>query len=125
MAMRILWPNIAADYIPVARDAVGQGFETDFYSSAAEVTDEQWANADAIVGQCPQSYKEVSDGLGLSRDSISLERAGRALTLCDAHREAAALVSELQRRFPEATLTNRVSLPVIAAIGATRRAELR
>ena len=56
MAMRILWPNISPDYVPVARDAVGQDFETDFCSSAADVMDEQWANADAIVGQCPPQY---------------------------------------------------------------------
>ena len=53
MAMRILWPNLPAEFVPVARDAVGSGFETDFCANATEVTDEQWANADAIVGSCP------------------------------------------------------------------------
>jgi len=37
-AMRILWPNLPAELIPVARDAVGLGFETDFCTSPAEVT---------------------------------------------------------------------------------------
>ena len=47
MAMRILWPNLPAEFHQIARDAVGSGFETDFCASAAEVSDEQWANADA------------------------------------------------------------------------------
>jgi hypothetical protein len=50
MAMRILWPNLPAELHQIARDAIGSGFETDFCASAAEVSDEQWANADAIVG---------------------------------------------------------------------------
>src|SRR5271165_5893548 len=56
MAMRILWPNLPAEYRPIALEAVGPGFETDFCASAAEVSDEQWASADAIVGSCPPQY---------------------------------------------------------------------
>jgi hypothetical protein len=56
MAMRILWPNLPAEFQQIARDAVGSGFETEFYASAADVSDEQWANADAIVGSCPPQY---------------------------------------------------------------------
>ena len=50
MAMRILWPNLPAEFVPVVRDAVGPGFETEFCAAFPDVTDEQWANADAIVG---------------------------------------------------------------------------
>jgi len=56
MAMRILWPNLPDQFVPVARDAIGAGFETDFCANATEVTDEQWANADAVVGSCPAQY---------------------------------------------------------------------
>ena len=67
--------------------------------------------------------KEIADGLGSSRDNISLERAGRVLALCEADKESAALVSELEQRYPESTLTKRVSVPVIAAVGAVGRRE--
>jgi hypothetical protein len=56
MAMRILWPNLPAEFQQIARDAVGPGFETEFCPSAADVSDEQWANGDAIVGSCPPQY---------------------------------------------------------------------
>ena len=104
------------------RRGVQMAQQAGFGEVAAQLSIED-AEAHAIVGQCAQADKEVADGLGLSRDNISLERAGRALALCDAQREAATLVSELQRRFPEATVTNRVSSPVIAAVGAVRRSE--
>jgi len=53
MTMRILWPNMPTDYRQVAREAIGDGFEAEFCGGADEVTDEQWANADAVVGQSP------------------------------------------------------------------------
>jgi tetratricopeptide (TPR) repeat protein len=111
--------SIAHEYF---RRGVQMAQQGGFSEVAAQLSIED-AEAHAIAGQCALSYKEISDGLGLSRDNISLERASRALTLCDAQREAATLVSELQRRYPDATLTNRVSLPVIAAVGAIRRSE--
>src|ERR1700687_4083816 len=48
MAMRILWPNLPAQFVPIASEAVGPGFETEFHAKFEDVTDEQWANADAI-----------------------------------------------------------------------------
>lgn len=53
MTMRILWPNIPAEFQPIARAAIGEGFIAEFCATADEVTDEQWANADAIVGPAP------------------------------------------------------------------------
>ena len=49
MAMRILWPNLPAQLVPVATEAVGPGFETQFREKFEDVTDEQWANADAVA----------------------------------------------------------------------------
>ena len=66
MAMRILWPNLPAEFHQIARDAVGPGFETDFRASAAEVSDEQWANADAIVGSCPRNTSASCASAGSS-----------------------------------------------------------
>src|SRR5215510_827093 len=56
MAMRILWPNLPARLVPVATEAVGSGFELQFHEKFEDVSDEQWAKADAIVGGCPPPY---------------------------------------------------------------------
>src|SRR6201995_2242144 len=80
---RILWPNIAADYQQVARDAVGPGFQTDFCTNAADVTDEQWANADALVGSCPPQYIDklrkcrIFVKFGVGYDDVDIERFGK------------------------------------------------
>jgi hypothetical protein len=94
----------------------------DFREVAAQLTMED-AEAHAIVGQCAEARREVPPGLELSRDNVTLERASRALALCGRVSEAAALTSELQRRFPEAALTMRVSVPVTAAALAIRRGD--
>jgi hypothetical protein len=56
MAMRILWPNLPARLVPVATEAVGSGFELQFHEKFEDVSDEQWATADAVVGGCPPPY---------------------------------------------------------------------
>ena len=104
------------------RRGVQLALQGSFKEVAAQLSTED-AEAHAIVGQCAQSSKEVSEALLVSRDNLTLERAARALTLCAAPREAAALVVELQRTYPDATLVNRVSLPVIGAAGAIQRGE--
>jgi phosphoglycerate dehydrogenase-like enzyme len=83
MTMHILWPNLPAEYRQIARDAVGAGFETEFCASAAEVTDEQWANADAVVGQCPPQYIDklrncrIFVKYGVGYDDVDIERFGK------------------------------------------------
>jgi tetratricopeptide (TPR) repeat protein len=104
------------------RQGVQLASQAGFKEVAAQLSIED-AEAHAIVGQCADTVKEVSAGLELNRDNFSLERASRTLALCDATRDAAALTAELERRYPEATTTNRVSLPVTAAVGAIRRHE--
>ncbi|MEQ1757693.1 MAG: protein kinase [Vicinamibacterales bacterium] len=81
------------------------------------------AEAHAVVGQCAQARSETTTGLGLARDNFTLERAARALALCGAGDDALRLRSELQRRFPEATLTMRVDVPIIEALVAMERGE--
>lgn len=53
MTMRIVWTNLPPEFQPVAREAVGDGVETLFFSQASDVTDEAWATADAVVGSVP------------------------------------------------------------------------
>ena len=81
------------------------------------------AETHAIVGQCGEARRETSAALDLGRDNFTLERASRALALCDAAGEASSLSVELANRFPDATLTTRVQLPVTAAALAIRRGE--
>jgi tetratricopeptide (TPR) repeat protein len=83
----------------------------------------QWAIEDAethaIAGECAEVPRMVAEGLSLSRDNFSLERASRALALCGGD-GSRALLDELGRRYPDATLTARIHRPVIAAISALR-----
>jgi hypothetical protein len=79
----------------------------------------QWSAGDAethaLVGQCAETRGETAAALALSRDNFTLERSGRALALCGARAEVSKLSGELVDRFPEATLTHRVQVPVMAA----------
>jgi serine/threonine protein kinase/tetratricopeptide (TPR) repeat protein len=97
-------------------------------ASAGQATElaAQWTTEDAevhaVAGDCDAARGEATAALAMSRDNFTLERAGRTLALCgDA--AAARLTEELRTRFPEATLTLRLHLPVIAAAAALRRGE--
>jgi tetratricopeptide (TPR) repeat protein len=78
----------------------------------------QWIVEDgelhAIAGRCDEAGHEIATAIELNRDNFTLERAARAHALCN-HAEASLLANELSARFPSATLTNRIQLPVIAA----------
>jgi tetratricopeptide (TPR) repeat protein len=79
----------------------------------------QWSAADAevhaAVGQCADARADADAAISQSRDNFTLERAGRALALCGAAAAASTLSTELADRFPHATLTRRIQVPVIAA----------
>jgi hypothetical protein len=83
MTMRILWPNIPPEFEQIARDTVGPGFATDFCARFSDVTDEQWANADAVVGACPPQYIDklrkcrIFAKLGVGYDDVDIERFGK------------------------------------------------
>jgi phosphoglycerate dehydrogenase-like enzyme len=83
MAMRILWPNLVPALIPAAKEAVGAGFEMDFHEKFEDVPDEQWANADAIVGGCPAKYIDklrncrIFVKYGVGYDDVDIERFGK------------------------------------------------
>jgi serine/threonine protein kinase/Tfp pilus assembly protein PilF len=96
------------------RRGIQMSRQSEFLEVAAQLSMED-AETHAVVGQCETAREEVSAALELSRDHITLEHASRALALCGARSETMALTSEIAQRFPEATLTERVSLPVTAA----------
>ena len=57
---RILWPVMRwPDDRQIERDAVGEGISAEFVAGFDEVTDEQWANADALVSyvDIPAEYR--------------------------------------------------------------------
>jgi hypothetical protein len=87
----------------------------------------QWTMEDAefhaLAGQCEETLKEVTAAFELRRDNFTLERGGRVLALCGFAGRAASLSAELADRFPTATLTGRVQMPVIAAALALQRGD--
>jgi eukaryotic-like serine/threonine-protein kinase len=93
-----------------------------FTEVAAQLTVED-AETHALMGECGVAREEIASGLELSRDNATLERASRALALCGAAAQATALTAEVAKRFPEATLTMRMTLPITAAIVATSRGQ--
>jgi tetratricopeptide (TPR) repeat protein len=80
----------------------------------------QDAVSHAVVGQCAEARDEALAAVDRSRDNYTLESAGRALAWCGSTAEAANVSRELAQRFPDAILTTRVVLPVIAAATAIR-----
>jgi len=93
-----------------------------FTEVAAQLTAEDAENH-AVVGECTEARTEVGAGLELSRDNATLEHASRALALCGAEQQAAALTAELARRFPEATLIKHMAVPITAAMSALERGQ--
>ena len=53
MALRVLWPNGQGRNNQIELDALGEGVEGEWGGGFANVTDEQWANCDGIVGTQP------------------------------------------------------------------------
>ena len=104
------------------RQGVTMALQGGFKEVAAQLAIED-AEMHAIGGLCADVRAEVAEGLGLSRDNFSLERASRALALCGADDEASALGAELRKRFSEATLTNRLMLPVADAALSLHRGQ--
>ena len=97
-------------YARAIETAVTQGLG----NLAAQWTMED-AELDALAAKCPAARRRVAAGLQLSRDNFTLERASRALALCGDGGSVSSLVAELARRFPEATLTRSVQVPVTRA----------
>jgi eukaryotic-like serine/threonine-protein kinase len=90
----------------------------------------QWmiedAETHALADQCPDARRELAAGLETSRDNFTLERASRVRALCGDGQEVSQLSGELTNRFPNATLTTRIQIPVtMAALALKRRQPAR
>ena len=106
------------------RRAVEAAVARRLHELAAQWTMED-AEAHAIAGGCVQARQEIAAGLELSRDNFTLERAGRALAMCNDVAAASRVSGELTSRFPNATLTARMHLPVMAAALALRQRDFK
>jgi len=104
------------------RRAVQLATHADRAESAAQLNTAD-AEVHAIVGQCAEMREEARAGLALSRDNFTLERAARALALCGDHDAAAALTKEVADRYPHATLTQRIQIPIANAASALHRGD--
>jgi tetratricopeptide (TPR) repeat protein len=104
------------------RRGIQMSLRGNFEEVAAQLMLED-AEMHAVIGQCADARSETPPGLMLSRDNLTLERASRVYALCGEPVEATSLASEVAKRFPEATLTVRVAVPVTAALVAIARGE--
>jgi eukaryotic-like serine/threonine-protein kinase len=104
------------------RRGVQMSMQGNFVEVAAQLTMED-AETHAIVGECSEARTEANAGLDLSRDNSTLERASRIFAVCGNSGEATTLTAELTKRFPEATFTAQMSVPVTAAALAMHRSD--
>ena len=104
------------------RRGVQMSLNGGFTEVAAHLITED-AEMHATVGQCTDALREVPEALRQARDNTTLERAGLVLALCGDRVEALKLSSELAQRFPEATFTIHLSIPVIAAAAALQQGD--
>ncbi|MGE3510165.1 MAG: tetratricopeptide repeat protein, partial [Vicinamibacterales bacterium] len=81
------------------------------------------AEVHAMVQQCDIARQETAEALSLGRDNFALERASRIYAVCNQQSEAMALTRELTTRYPAATLTTRVSVPMTHAAAALHRGD--
>jgi tetratricopeptide (TPR) repeat protein len=109
--------------VRTGHDQFRQGIQLSLHGGFTEVAAHlvlEDAEMHATVGQCAEALKEAEEGIRLARDNTTLERAGKVFALCGAAGEAARLASELEKRFPEATLTIHQAIPVIHAAAALK-----
>jgi tetratricopeptide (TPR) repeat protein len=104
------------------RRGIQMSLQGSFNEVAAQLTMED-AETHAIVGECSEARAELLTGLDVSRDNSTLERASRIFALCGNAGEATTLTSELTKRFPEATFTAQMSVPVTTAALALHRSD--
>jgi tetratricopeptide (TPR) repeat protein len=112
--------------LTAAHEQFHRGVETSLQGHypevAAQLTAED-AEVHALAGQCSEARSEGAAAVGMSRDLTTLERTSRALALCGDAGVLQNLPAELTRRFPEATLTIRLAVPVSWAALALAQGE--
>ncbi len=75
----------------------------------------QQAIRDATFGNCGPVAGFTQQALGFSREQAKLVAAANALATCGQAGPAQSLMDELSKRFPQDTLVNTISIPVMRA----------
>ena len=95
--------------------AIAHASSRDLRDLAAQWSMES-AELHALAGECAPARGRIGEGLQFGRDNFTLERANRALALCGDAGGVARLTSELANRYPDATLTHRLQIPLARAV---------
>jgi eukaryotic-like serine/threonine-protein kinase len=69
----------------------------------------------AVLGDCRLAKASAAQGLAFGRGRLPLGRAALALALCSAPQQAQSVADELNKRFPEDTMSQEVWLPLVRA----------
>jgi serine/threonine protein kinase/tetratricopeptide (TPR) repeat protein len=101
----------AEEFSERAMDLAARG---DTKEVAARFATEQALRA-AALGDCLRARIDAMKGLDLERGRASLPRAALALALCGETHQVKSLVEELNKRYPEDSVTGYIWLPVIRA----------
>jgi serine/threonine protein kinase/predicted Zn-dependent protease len=75
----------------------------------------QQAVRDATFGDCGPVTGIAQQALGFSREQAKVMAAANALAICGQAAPAQTLIDELEKRFPQDTLVNTISIPVMRA----------
>jgi serine/threonine protein kinase/Tfp pilus assembly protein PilF len=75
----------------------------------------QEAIRDATFRQCDKVGSLTTKALALSRDPSNLHQSANALAACNQVVAAQSLIDEMQKKFPQDSLLNAVSIPLIKA----------
>ncbi len=104
------------------RQGIAAAIQANLPEAAASFGAQESVNH-ALLGQCLDARREADDALALSRDNATISAAGRALAWCGLEASATKLSAELLERFPDAVLTTRIAVPVMAAAVAIRKGQ--
>ena len=105
------------------RGVAGGRRATNFHELAAQWTMED-AELHAIAGECDEARREIAAGLELEPRQLHARAREPRLALCGAAAKRRAC-RRAGTRFPSATLTARIQLPVIAAAARAAAARTR
>jgi tetratricopeptide (TPR) repeat protein len=94
--------------------AIESAERNDLKDNAAQLFAQKAIRA-ALFRDCSQVSALTAKALSFSRDLSALHQSANALAACGQAAAAQSLVDEMQKRFPQDTLLNAVSIPLIRA----------
>jgi serine/threonine protein kinase len=116
-----MWQAQAAEFsgqLARANQFNDRAIELARQSNSKEITAQlllQQAIRNAAFGNCGSVAGITEQALALSREQAKLMAAANALAICAQAGPAQSLIDEISKRFPEDTLVNTISIPVMRA----------